>query len=84
MEKLILCGLWLPHVVYLYRDVGSFLTGLTAMTSTRQSTLNSCCFQTYGLGMVMGVGVVEVPGLFYIYYGSGPLKAGKVIVCGLN
>ena len=43
-----------------------------------------CCFQTHGLGMVMGVEVVGVPGLLYVYYGSGPLKAGKVIVCGLN
>ena len=32
----------------------------------------------------MGVEMVEVPGLFYIYYGSGPSTAGEVIVCGLN
>ena len=32
----------------------------------------------------MGVEVVGAPGLFYIYYSSGPLKAGEVIVYGLN
>ena len=34
--------------------------------------------------MAMGVEVVGVPGLLYIYYGSSPLEAGKLIVCGLN
>ena len=34
--------------------------------------------------MTMGVHVVGAPGLFYIYYGSGPLKASEVIVYGLN
>ena len=34
--------------------------------------------------MAMGVEVVEVPGLFYVCYSSGPSKAGKAVVCGLN
>ena len=34
--------------------------------------------------MAMGVEVVGIPGLFYVYYGSGPSKAGKAIACGLN
>ena len=31
-----------------------------------------------------GVEVVEAPGLFYIYYGSGPSEASETIVYGLN
>ena len=34
--------------------------------------------------MVMGAEVVGAPGLFYIHYGAGLWKAGKVIVYGLN
>ena len=50
----------------------------------RQSTLNSCCFQTCNLGMAMGAEVVGAPGLFYMYYSASPLEAGEVIVYGLN
>ena len=32
----------------------------------------------------MGAEVVAAPGLFYIYYGAGPLEAGEAIVYGLN
>ena len=60
------------------------MTGLIAMTLMRSLIPNSCHFQTHGLGIAMGVKVVGVPGLFYVYYGSGPLEASELIVCGLN
>ena len=35
-------------------------------------------------GWQWGVEVVGAPGLFYVYYGPGPMKAGEAVVYGLN
>ena len=49
------------------------------MTLMRQLTLNSCHFQTCNLGMSLGADGVGEPGLFYVYYGTGPSEAGEAI-----
>ena len=72
-----------PHHIPLW-GAGSLLTSPIVMTPMGWSTLSSCHFQTHSVGMAMGVEVVGVLGLFYIYYGSGSLEAIEVIVCGLN
>ena len=84
MGKLIFVWALAPLIAYLFRKDGSLPTCLTVMILMRQSTLNSCCFQTHDPRTAKEAEVVEDPGLFYIYYGAGPLEAGEVIVCGLN